>query len=150
MRKLLLDTNIVLGLLKDAPYMREVEKRGLLWHPNTLTSISVVTVGEIRAIAYRNGWGERRLSLLAQRLSALPTLGLNDDVVEHYAQIDAFSQGKLKGKPLEGSARRMGKNDLWIAATASVTGSTLVTTDKDFDHLDGIFFDLFWIDQTAT
>ena len=29
----------------------------------------------------------------------------------------------------------MGKNDLWIAATAKATGATLLTTDKDFDHL---------------
>jgi len=36
----------------------------------------------------------------------------------------------------------VGKNDLWIAATAKVTESTLVTTDKDFDHLEGIYFQL--------
>lgn len=29
----------------------------------------------------------------------------------------------------------IGKNDVWIAATAKVTGTTLLTTDKDFDHL---------------
>jgi tRNA(fMet)-specific endonuclease VapC len=28
----------------------------------------------------------------------------------------------------------MGKNDAWIAATARVTGMTLLTTDKDFDY----------------
>ncbi len=31
--------------------------------------------------------------------------------------------------------RPMGKNDLWIAATAKVSGLTLLTTDADFDHL---------------
>ena len=29
----------------------------------------------------------------------------------------------------------MGKNDLWIAATSSSLGFKLVTTDKDYDHL---------------
>jgi tRNA(fMet)-specific endonuclease VapC len=29
----------------------------------------------------------------------------------------------------------MGKNDLWIAASAAVTSAVLMTTDKDFDHL---------------
>ena len=29
----------------------------------------------------------------------------------------------------------MGKNDLWIAASAAVTGAILMTTDKDFNHL---------------
>jgi len=39
----------------------------------------------------------------------------------------------------------MGKNDLWIAATAHVTGATLLTTDKDFDHLDPQFLVRVWI-----
>lgn len=33
----------------------------------------------------------------------------------------------------------MGKNDLWIAATASVLGTKLLTTDEDYTHLDGVF-----------
>jgi tRNA(fMet)-specific endonuclease VapC len=36
----------------------------------------------------------------------------------------------------------MGKNDLWIAATASVLSATLLTTDKDFDHLKDVFLSL--------
>lgn len=39
----------------------------------------------------------------------------------------------------------MGKNDLWIAATASAFGITLVTTDKDFDHLNGVFLEVKYI-----
>ena len=30
---------------------------------------------------------------------------------------------------------KMGKNDLWIAATTLVVGGVLLTTDADFDHL---------------
>ena len=40
----------------------------------------------------------------------------------------------------------MGKNDLWIAATASAFDMVLVTTDQDFDHLDGEFIKLKYID----
>ena len=29
----------------------------------------------------------------------------------------------------------MGKNDVWIAATAQVTNTIILTADKDFDHL---------------
>jgi tRNA(fMet)-specific endonuclease VapC len=36
----------------------------------------------------------------------------------------------------------MGKNDLWIASLAAVLGLQLVTTDGDFDHLNGVFFDV--------
>ena len=41
----------------------------------------------------------------------------------------------------------MGKNDVWIAATAMATDSKLITSDSDFDHLDGEFFDVLHIDQ---
>ncbi|MET3125260.1 putative nucleic acid-binding protein [Arcicella rosea] len=37
----------------------------------------------------------------------------------------------------------MGKNDLWIAATASLLNLTLVTTDSDFDHLNNYFLQLY-------
>ena len=36
----------------------------------------------------------------------------------------------------------MGKNDIWIAATAHILNLTLVTTDHDFDHLEDIFISL--------
>ena len=41
----------------------------------------------------------------------------------------------------------MGKNDLWIAATAYVTGSKLITSDKDFDHLDGEYFEVLYFER---
>ena len=44
----------------------------------------------------------------------------DDNLMEAYARIDAYSQGRLQGEPLDMSARNMGKNDLWIAATAYV------------------------------
>lgn len=33
----------------------------------------------------------------------------------------------------------MGKNDLWIAATAFLLEGTLLTTDSDFNHLNNEF-----------
>jgi predicted nucleic acid-binding protein len=36
----------------------------------------------------------------------------------------------------------MGKNDLWIAATAYILDATLLTADGDFDHLNGSFLDV--------
>ena len=69
-----------------------------------------------------------------------------DDIIYHYAEIDAFSQGKHPTLLLGMSARSMGKNDLWIAATASVFSLTLITTDMDFNHLHDVFIDLQSID----
>lgn len=74
-----------------------------------------------------------------------PTDIFSEETIDCYAEIDAFSQGKLPDKPLGLTARNMGKNDLWIAATAHVLGAKLLSTDVDFDHLDGVYFDLLRI-----
>lgn len=69
----------------------------------------------------------------------------NADLIESYVSIDAFSQGKTSapnGQMLGNSSRNMGKNDLWIAATAHVLNAVLLTTDNDFDHLHQIFFEV--------
>ena len=43
----------------------------------------------------------------------------------------------------------MGKNDLWIAACAKATGATLLTTDKDFDHLDTELLSVEYVDPES-
>ena len=40
----------------------------------------------------------------------------------------------------------MGKNDIWIAATAHASKATLLSTDKDFDHLDGVWLKRLYVD----
>ncbi len=83
------------------------------------------------------------MTSLRTYLSSFVTLDIHvETVINRYAEIDAFSQNRLVDHPLGMSARNMGKNDLWIAATASVLGATLVTTDNDFTHLDNHFLTL--------
>ncbi|MEM1119184.1 MAG: PIN domain-containing protein [Bacteroidota bacterium] len=109
--------------------------------------ISIVSLGELKAIAKRNKWGKRRIDYLEDMLDDFLIADINVDmIVEKYAEIDAFSQGKLTNLSLNTSARNMGKNDLWIAATASVLDIELITTDKDFDHLKDNFIRLRQID----
>lgn len=62
-------------------------------------------------------------------------------------QIDSFSQGKNTNfsLPKGVSARNMGKNDVWIAATAYSLEASLITTDKDFTHLDPTFIDVLFV-----
>ncbi|MBK6731110.1 MAG: PIN domain-containing protein [Bacteroidetes bacterium] len=60
-------------------------------------------------------------------------------LIDSYTKIDAFSKRKIKDKSenlLKGSARKMGKNDLWIAALAYSLNIPLMTADSDFDHLN--------------
>lgn len=58
-------------------------------------------------------------------------------VLNAYVMIDVYS---------EQSGHSMGKNDVWIAATANAIGAPLLTTDRDFDHLDPLFITRHWID----
>ena len=144
----LLDTNILLLYIRDSSTRNYVEDQYDPFGEGNNPIISVVTVGEIKSIAKRNNWGMKKLNLLNDILSSLIITDINSkDVLEMYAEIDAFSQNKMKEKPLGDSARNMGKNDLWIAATSSVTNSKLLTTDRDFDHLIGIYVDLEVVEQ---
>ena len=137
----ILDTNILLIYIRDEPTRDYIEQTFNPFGVNNNPIISIVTVGEIKSLAKRNYWGKNKMNLLDSILNDLIIADINSkDVVEKYAEIDAFSQGKLLEKPLLVSARNMGKNDLWIAATTEVTQSVLLTTDNDFNHLDNEYF----------
>lgn len=73
---------------------------------------------------------------LLDELACVPVDGISP-LMDAYADIDTYSQGKHREylAPPGFSARNMGKNDLWIAATAFLLDIPLLTTDKDFDHL---------------
>lgn len=141
--KYLLDTNIILAYLRDSNIRKSIDEKFNPFQINNIPVISVVSVGEIRSIAIRNNWGEKRIAAVNKFYSKCIIADINSkDVIQKYGEIDAFSQGKLKHKPLGLSARNMGKNDLWIAAIASVTDSKLITTDQDFAHLNDTFLKL--------
>jgi tRNA(fMet)-specific endonuclease VapC len=139
----LFDTNIILINIQKKPFAFQIREELALSDPANDVYISVVTIGEIQSLALQNNWGASRISLMSQYLDSFITLDINvREVIDRYSQIDAYSQNKLLGRPLGMSARNMGKNDLWIAATASVIGAMLVTTDGDFSHLQGPFLAL--------
>jgi predicted nucleic acid-binding protein len=77
------------------------------------------------------------LNALYTLLRTIPILDLDTDLAKTYATVDAYSQGTLKSNPLPAgmTARNMGKNDWWIAATALHYAMSLRTADHDFDHL---------------
>lgn len=145
MNRYLLDTNIALAYLRGAPIYQQIEADHHLSAPEAIILISVVTQAELLSIGVQNKWGEKKMNILAELLHKIIIIDINEadsKLMKAYAQIDAFSQGKHPTMLLRDSARNMGKNDLWIAATAHVTDSALLTTDHDFDHLDGRFIQL--------
>lgn len=144
----LLDSNILLVYLRDIGLKTYIEDNYAPFDPPNIPIISIVTVGELKALALKNNWGPTKLHALELLLQQHIIADINaEDVIERYAEIDAFSQGRLKNRPLNMSARNMGKNDIWIAATAAVIGAKLITIDNDFDHLNGAFLEVIKIDN---
>jgi len=142
----LLDTNIIIIYGRDSDISRKIEKRYNLFNAQNSLAVSIVTLGEIDAFIKKVGIGENRKNKIEVLLSSLAKVRINSkEIISKYGDIDAFSQGKLK-REQNFSSRNMGKNDLWIAATASVYGLTLLTTDKDFDHLKDDYINLEYID----
>ena len=94
-------------------------------HP---TYACVVSRGEADSFALCNDWGARRCQRLTDSFDQLHgVLDISPTaVIDEYARIDHASRS---------IGRRMGKNDLWIAAVAVAYQLTLLTTDADFDHL---------------
>jgi tRNA(fMet)-specific endonuclease VapC len=138
---IILDTNILVLLLRNGDAKEQIEQEFGLFDPINRSMISIVSMGEIKSLAIRNKWGIKRLELIEATLKKLVVINVAYlPLINKYAEIDNFSQGTSPNKPLGLPARNMGKNDLWIAATAAISNATLHTTDNDFNHLDGHYF----------
>ena len=149
----LLDTGILLGYVRGAGFAEYTERKFAVSQPPNVPLISIVSKGEIYSLAMQFGWGNQKKQELDTLLRRIPSVDINTDrIIHRYAEIDAYSQGKDRSKPLPPgmSSRNMGKNDIWIAATASVLNATLLTIDENFQHLDGVFLTVFQIDQKLT
>lgn len=142
-----LDTNVILAYLRKHVIWDLIELQLGIFETETDVYIPAVVLGELRSLANQNRWGiikRRELEIFVKEFMIIDFI--TEEVINSYAEIDAFSQGRLEGRPLTGSSRNMGKNDLWIAATASVLNATLITTDKDFQHLHTQFLEVAYFD----
>lgn len=140
------DTNIALHFIRETELKTRVEQTFDPFKPGNRPLMSAVTIGELKSIAIQNQWGAKKLQKLADFELEFVVLDINfRPILDRYAEIDAFSQGKLASQPGSFSARNMGKNDLWIAATAAVSNARLLTTDSNFAHLDGLFLQVLFL-----
>ncbi len=125
--QLVLDTNILVHLLRGDQTGQAIEREYKVGQRSPRAVISVVTKGELKALAYKFGWNTDKHDRLDAMLAALPATDIShSSIYEAYANIDVSSIAL---------GVKMGKNDLWIAATTLVLGGVLLTTDADFDHL---------------
>jgi tRNA(fMet)-specific endonuclease VapC len=140
-----LDTNILLNIIRGTSHIAPQLALLELHHPKNRVSISIVTMGEMLSFAQQNRWGLSKIEHLELLFKTFRPIPIDKRVlIDTYAEIDTFSKGKhlLKPLPAGTTARVMGKNDLWIAATTHLLNATLITTDNDFDHLNHSFIQL--------
>lgn len=157
MNRYILDTGILVGYARSAAYAAHCHQTYDLSNPKHLVFTSIVSKGEILALAEKSGWGGKKRLLFAEKLNEFPSADIKtDQVVSAYAQIKAWTEGtRAPSAPHfpdpQKPARKMGQNDMWIAATAIASKATIITTDTDFDHLDaaGILKRIF-ISQSGT
>ena len=138
----LLDTNILVHFVRGSALWTQVRDAYQLLTAEPRPLVSVVTAGELRSLATQWKWAGRKLDQVEFALASFEVYDiLIPELIRTYALIDAHCESV--GQP-------MGKNDLWIAATAAVTGARLLTTDRDFDRVHPRFIIRDWIDPNAT
>src|SRR5574341_1880876 len=101
MARYILDTGIIVGYLRWAEYAKFVEKKySPLTSPN-LPAISIVTHAELQSLALQWRWGDKKKQALDELLRKISQIDINyEAILQKYAEIDAFSQGKHPAKNL--------------------------------------------------
>ncbi len=145
---IIFDTNILIELIR-ADNDKKMQRLYERVNPNQVdVYISIVSIGEAIAFAYQTGWGERKITMLKNIIDECIHIGITDEVIEKYIEIERYNMRKHPTLPaMNGNTQNMGKNDLWIASTASILEATLVTSDKDFNHLKDIFLNLDFVER---
>ena len=136
-----LDTNIILYLLYEkTSVLTAINEAFEVFSTENEAVISVVSLGEIESFAIRAKWTEKEKEIVEGFLQKMIIADIKErEIIARYAEIDAFSRNKLAELPRGIKPHKMGKNDLWIAATASILNATLLTTDQDYMHLNGVY-----------
>jgi predicted nucleic acid-binding protein len=154
MARYLLDTNLLVGFVRGAPWAARAYSEFKLGDAETIVLTSDICRGELLSLAEQFGWGSGKREKMTEALNQYSSVGIEHaSVQEAYAVIDNWTHGRSKSRP-SGSvqplsnARPMNQNDLWIAATAMALKADLLSADHDFDQLDGVFFRSHFISQS--
>ena len=133
----ILDTNILVHYVRDDTTWARIRMDYQLLVVEPTPLISIVTAGELRSLARQRNWGQDKRDRMEFALGYFKIVPVDTpEQIAIYAEIDNFCLER---------GRVMGKNDLWIAATAALTDARLLTSDADFESLDGVFLNLEWV-----
>lgn len=142
-----LDTNVLLFYVRGGETRKFIEEHYAPFDKSNESIISIVSVGEIMVLASVSNWGDKKLKLVQRLIDKLVIVELNyQDIIDNYIKIEQYNRNIHPTKKRKGSHIKMGKNDVWIAATTMATNSKLITSDRDFEHLHEEFFDVLFID----
>lgn len=133
-RPYLLDTNILVHSIRQNNIGRQINDSYNLTASLGSALISVVTVGELFRFAMN--WEQNKRDKLQELLDEIVWIDINNiEILKKFGEMRHYLRSKS-----------IGDNDLWIAATACVTNSVLLTCDRDFDPLADKFISRIWID----
>ena len=140
----LLDTSVLLALVRGNELGRYIRHSFFLEIPAVRSFVSIVSHGEIWAMAERHNWQSKKREILDRMLESFVTVDLNArEIVQAYIEIDKLNLSVKKG------ARQLSHNDMWIAATAKASNATLLTTDQDFLHLHPHYLVVAYVDPKS-
>ena len=137
MLKYLLDTNIVIYVIKRRP----IEAMGVFNENAGRMAISAVTLSELFHGAEKSARVAQNLAVVEEFASLLEVLPYSAKASQHYGAIRA---------ELEKVGRPIGVNDLHIAAHARSEGLTLVTNNlSEFKRVPGLLTEN-WLRRSRT
>jgi predicted nucleic acid-binding protein len=118
----LLDTNVVLFATREnSPVSAAVDRQFGLRDSPFRPAICEVTVAEL--LAFAEAWGERRRELLKSVIGELLVIPIAQPEI-HRQWAKLYSHARANGLAIQ-----QDHNDVWIAATASVAGLRLISSD---------------------
>lgn len=129
MLKYLLDTNIVIYVIKQRP----IEVLSTFNQHHGRMAISAITLAELIHGAEKSQFPARNLATVEDFCSRLQVLPYTDNAAMHYGSIRAA---------LEKIGQPIGVNDLHIAAHARSQGLTLVSNNlREFERVPGLLME---------
>ncbi len=139
-----LDISVLLNLIRGQELGKSIDRAFGLRTALSRHTVSIVSHGELRVLAQRNQWGDQKRDALTLALDGFITVNLDSG-----AMVDAYVRVEESCRNAAGGEKKMRQNDMWIAATALHTGLTLITTDKDFNHIDSRLIQVHWVDPSS-
>lgn len=137
----LLDTNVLIHLIRGQNIGRQIASHFGLYGDDVELFVCVVSVGEILALGKLWGWDNGRLGMVRYIIDQTTVVDINNQgVLRVYSELDCHSKQ---------NGRKMGKNDVWIAAAARLNSLLLLTCDQDFEHLCPSHLERVLIDQST-